>query len=245
MSFARVKPSDWASGEVLTSTQMNQLDTNVSQAIDGTAGGTYAPTDPIIIGGDGISVTGALTGLNTATFGGTSMTSIKAAIPSIRSTYEYILPMMAHTIGADWTASSGSYSATAVSGGSPARFLTIPIGPLPRHQADAAMYLKEVMIVVQGGAGHGGVLPNTMPKLSLWRVIYSGGSTQVGSTSTDSSASAAAYEGEHSIFCSVSHQIELFMPGGALYLILENEFGGSAQVGLRIIGAKAVVSATP
>ncbi len=245
MTLTNPKPLGWAYGEILTSAQMNSVGSQIPYAIDGNAGGTYAPSDPIIIGGDGLSVTGALTGLNTATFGGTSMTSIKAAIPSIRSSYEYILPMMAQTIGADWAASSGSYSATAVSGGSPARFLTIPIGPLPRHQADAAMYLKEVMIVVQGGAGHGGVLPNTMPKLSLWRVIYSGGSTQVGSTSTDSSASAAAYEGEHSIFCSVSHQIELFMPGGALYFILENEFGGSAQVGLRIIGAKAVVSATP
>jgi len=34
VSFTRVKPAGWATGERLTSTQMNSLDTNVSNAID-------------------------------------------------------------------------------------------------------------------------------------------------------------------------------------------------------------------
>lgn len=54
MTFARVKPGDWAFGERLTSAQENQLDINASRAVDGYAGGTYTPTDPIVINGDGL-----------------------------------------------------------------------------------------------------------------------------------------------------------------------------------------------
>lgn len=42
MTHARVKPLGWALNEVLTSAQMNSLDTNVSQSIDWNGGGTYA-----------------------------------------------------------------------------------------------------------------------------------------------------------------------------------------------------------
>lgn len=54
MTFARVKPGSWATGEKLSSPQQNQLDLNVSRALDGYAGGTYTPSDPLIINGDGL-----------------------------------------------------------------------------------------------------------------------------------------------------------------------------------------------
>ena len=52
--FTRVKPLGWAFLEILTSTQMNQLDTNVSRAIDGLNGGTYALAVMLELAGAGV-----------------------------------------------------------------------------------------------------------------------------------------------------------------------------------------------
>ena len=41
MSFSRVKPSGWVDNELITPAQLNQLDTNVSNAVDGAGGGNY------------------------------------------------------------------------------------------------------------------------------------------------------------------------------------------------------------
>lgn len=54
--FTRVKALGWAVGEKLLSSLMNQLDTNVSKAVNGDDGGTWAPTDPIIFQGDGLQI---------------------------------------------------------------------------------------------------------------------------------------------------------------------------------------------
>jgi hypothetical protein len=44
MTFSRVNPGGWAMFEVLTSSQMNTLDINHSNALDGAGGGVYTPT---------------------------------------------------------------------------------------------------------------------------------------------------------------------------------------------------------
>ena len=58
MAFSRVYLAGWASFEVLTSAQMNALDIDHSNAIDGAGGGVYSPSDPIEIGGAGFEVSG-------------------------------------------------------------------------------------------------------------------------------------------------------------------------------------------
>lgn len=72
MTFPRANPIGWALFEELTSAQMNTLDVNLSRAVDGYAGGTYAPSSPIVIQGDGMNihpcVVGDLTALNRAEF---------------------------------------------------------------------------------------------------------------------------------------------------------------------------------
>lgn len=60
MSFTRVNPGGWGLFEVLTSSQMNQLDINASRAIDGFAGGTYNNSSPIVLQGD-LEVQGTFT----------------------------------------------------------------------------------------------------------------------------------------------------------------------------------------
>lgn len=52
--FTRVKPLGWAFLEILTSTQMNQLDTNVSRAVDGLNGGTYTLAVMLELAGAGV-----------------------------------------------------------------------------------------------------------------------------------------------------------------------------------------------
>ena len=64
MTFARVNPAGWALFEVLTSAQMNSLDINMTQAVDGEGGGTYTPATQIHLDGsataglDTVKVTG-------------------------------------------------------------------------------------------------------------------------------------------------------------------------------------------
>lgn len=56
MTFTRAKPGGWQAGERLTSGQANHIDEQLAKAIDGNAGGSYAPSSPILIGGAGIRV---------------------------------------------------------------------------------------------------------------------------------------------------------------------------------------------
>lgn len=58
MAFTRVKSSGWAFGEKLTSAQMNQLDLDHSRSADIFAGGVYAPSAALDIGGSGLKLTG-------------------------------------------------------------------------------------------------------------------------------------------------------------------------------------------
>ena len=51
MSFALVNPLGWAMFELLTSAQMNQLDQNMTLALDGGAGGIYTPTETLELDG--------------------------------------------------------------------------------------------------------------------------------------------------------------------------------------------------
>lgn len=51
MTFTRVNPLGWALFELLTSAQMNELDTDVSNALDGADGGLYTPSDTLELDG--------------------------------------------------------------------------------------------------------------------------------------------------------------------------------------------------
>lgn len=70
MSFTRVKPANWAAFETLTAAQMNQLDIDHANAVDGSGGGVYAPSSAIEIGGSGLVVSGAFGVTGVSTFSG-------------------------------------------------------------------------------------------------------------------------------------------------------------------------------
>lgn len=60
MTLTRANGSDWAFNDELTFAQINHIDSQLPFAIDGNAGGTYAPSGLISIGGSGLRVTTAL-----------------------------------------------------------------------------------------------------------------------------------------------------------------------------------------
>ena len=74
MTLTNPKPLGFAYGEILTSALVNSAFSQLPYAVDGNAGGTYAPSDPIIIGGDGLNVTGQLTASGLTTISGTLVT---------------------------------------------------------------------------------------------------------------------------------------------------------------------------
>lgn len=59
MTFPRVRsPGMWTLGSVLAPAEMEEIDRNLTEAIDGAGGGTYAPTAPVVIGASGGNTVG-------------------------------------------------------------------------------------------------------------------------------------------------------------------------------------------
>lgn len=54
--FSLIKPGGWAFGEILTSAQMNALDTDHANAVDGLNGGLYTLTAPLSVGGNAVTI---------------------------------------------------------------------------------------------------------------------------------------------------------------------------------------------
>lgn len=59
MTLVNPKPAGYAFGEKLPSAHVNSVWSQLVYAIDGNAGGTYAPSSAIVIGGSGLQVTGS------------------------------------------------------------------------------------------------------------------------------------------------------------------------------------------
>lgn len=59
MTFTRALPAGWADGvDAITAPQLNQIDVNISRALDGSAGGSYLPNVGITLDGSaGVNVT--------------------------------------------------------------------------------------------------------------------------------------------------------------------------------------------
>src|SRR5262249_45801686 len=71
VTFARTRsPGQWFTGYVPVSSDFEDIDDKTSKAIDGFAGGAYAPTGLITIGGSGLTATGPFAASGTASFSG-------------------------------------------------------------------------------------------------------------------------------------------------------------------------------
>lgn len=58
MTFTRALPAGWTDGvDPITAPQLNQIDVNISRALDGAAGGTYLPAGSLVLDGSaGVTV---------------------------------------------------------------------------------------------------------------------------------------------------------------------------------------------
>lgn len=111
------------------------------------------------------------------------------------------------------------------------RFIVFPLAVPPGDT------LENVFVRLNGAPGHGGVLPTTMPVVSIVRSAIDGTLTTLAST-TDSSGSAAAYETSHNVLLDSGTVTFGAMPILAtvnpLYCVVIGESGGSAVVGLEL-----------
>lgn len=105
--------------------------------------------------------------------------------------------------------------------------------------------LTDIVVFLRGAAGHGGVLPTTVPKLTLFAQDYTADSAPTTvATQSDTSASAAAYETLHTI--QMTGLTSALLNEGSIryYVQLEGETGGSAQAGLAVLDIHGLVDKT-
>lgn len=70
MSFSLANPTGWTTGDLLTETQINQLDAEHAAAIDGSGGGTYSLSAPLILNGSNVTIGQSLYVTGSAAFNG-------------------------------------------------------------------------------------------------------------------------------------------------------------------------------
>ena len=57
MAFSRANGGGWGANAEVTTTQVNTIDSDLSKAVDGAAGGSYAPTVALTVAGQGLQMT--------------------------------------------------------------------------------------------------------------------------------------------------------------------------------------------
>lgn len=208
MSFTRAKPLGWAFGEILTSAQMNALDTDHANAIDKT----------------GDSITGALTFSNftlasgskvklggTQTF--TRTQPAGNAIPDSGTNWAYV-------------ANPGCWEAQVNS----AHPLSWQINP-----PDGCI-LGDVDIWLRGSASDVG-LPATMPTFSGYIIDTTGTTTLLG-TGTDTSVDVTAYKALHKMTVTFNQVVDRTKLRYQLTVMSEAGAGANAAMRVFGVNAK-------
>lgn len=205
----------YAFGEKLPSAHVNTVWNQQPDAIDGIAGGTYAGTNVLTLSGAfamEISRTLALTGnvdldgcSAEVVNGGTVTWMGTSALPSIGSR-EYIVsqPLIAMPTGNLWLATPpkwGYLETAGVWNYSDADAGTAYMIAFPLTRLINRATLAKVAVVIHGagpgGSNHGGTLPGTLPKATLYKRVPTSGVTTPGSEVTDAPSNATNYDTEH------------------------------------------------
>jgi hypothetical protein len=217
MTFSRIRESgQWLDESTVEDSEFEAIDENLSNAIDGAAGGAYAPSNAIEIGGAGLSL-------------GTypALTTVSYTVPFLAA------EGMAGHINA--STSDPSWDPFSEIGGFPYMvqtdesnaYLYIPISP------PIGATITAVTLTVNGGGDSHAGLPAEMPVLKL---VYTTGTTTVTSvdSATDSSADVSAYEVDHTISLSPNHVV---VASRRYFLQLRGEHGSNTLPGaLRAYG---------
>lgn len=99
----RANTAAWANGSAVTQAEYDTLDQRQFESINGDQGGVWAPATEIEVGGAGLICSGPFTGLDTATFGGMSVGTIKTDVANLK-TSRTVAGSAAYTISAGATA---------------------------------------------------------------------------------------------------------------------------------------------
>jgi hypothetical protein len=221
MTFVRSKASAYLTREKLPSSAPTLWDTQFQNALDGAAGGTYAPSAAIIINGSGMQF-GAIPALTSQ-----SVTRIQALRPIDKNSWT-------------WSTNAGAWVQNAS-----ADYLWIPLNDIPDHSS-----LVSVRIMLNAAAGDGGAytgsLPTVMPTLSVQYVNNSGVVGGTGTPTTDASGSLAAFNAAHSITFTLSSPLAVDMGSArqAIYALINGVGTGYQANKLGILQLDAVFTVT-
>jgi hypothetical protein len=267
------KAGGWALGEKLTSAQMDTVRDGILAAVDGSGGGSYSLGANLTFGGTGevridnvlrvltgadffldagasasfngdVDYTGDLTfdaaGTSTYDIGHTvtygSINDLLVDDQDILFRLDMTSPHVVDAGGPSWTSTGTSAWIQTVLSAS--AIINIPVRVL------AGDVIESIGITLDGAAGHGGVLPSTMPRIRLMEQASLDGSWASVFSYDDPSPDAATYEGQHTFV------IDAAALGGTLpytalnrlyRLEIRGENGGSAVTGLTLGAVTAVV----
>ena len=250
---------------------LDTLDLYVSQSINGVTGGVEAPVAPIIIGGAGLQVTGAFTAV-ASTFDGpvtfttngditlnsgcvltaqsgsslvnqgtfTTTTSLNFALAKTYtrgpkgifavtiSATQWLMPTTAGVFNAAYA------QGTDVTTGSPILWImNVPPGAT----------ITGASLWVDPPAGHGGVLPNTVPRFTLFTYnADTAAITTVPGSATSDPTAIGTYEDAHEFASGVLSTTV----GANHYVVMEvwGEYGGSAVAGLKAFAPSVTFTRT-
>jgi hypothetical protein len=122
-------------------------------------------------------------------------------------------------------------------------FFYIPLGPFPRNQTDAPLYISEVTVRVKP-VGHAS-LPGSMPGFYLYTSSPIG-MLNLGSIALDTSPNVGAYNVAHDINNVLASGFSLdWDPSPTIYVAIFGEYAANAVTGLQVIGVKATLRETP
>jgi len=197
--FLRQNAIGWVSGDKLTAPQINGIDVNLSRALDGNAGGTYAPSAQVVIGGAGLKTTVAeIAGTASITGVVTATGAITASDLTMSGTNRVKLASRSITRVVDcasWSFTAGEW----VTGTNGMGVSDASVGPhqlmMPLHIPHGATLTKVGMLV--DCPGHGGSWPPAVaPTFGVWRSSLADGAASaiVAAATTDSLAVQATYE---------------------------------------------------
>ena len=228
MTITRVNPAGWTDAtDTVTAAQLNQLDTNATYAADFAAGGTYAPSAAVIVGGSGIQ----LSGTSRLGLASRSLTIVQPLIGSTCATgdnFEYL-------------SSSGAIRNNAGTGAQIFLLLT--------RMPDGAT-LTNVRLYYKGATGHAGPDPITgqitMPNFTVvYRDVSSVAATAIGTTTDDPEVVQATYEAVHGWAADgVSAAAHVINQSNNYGIIFTAETGGDYQANGTITGVVTTCTIT-
>jgi hypothetical protein len=228
MTFSRAKSAGWITGDKITPAQINQLDVDHTKAIDGVAGGAYAPTSPIVLTNNSLKI------------GGTER--MQYVSRNIVRVQPFILQATSGTGSWIYEINTPIVSSILENTGGQAA-CAIELTRLPNGST-----LDEIAVYYDGanGAPHTDPITTglTMPSFRLYRQPRNAAAAiAITSAITDPTTVQATYEANHSWNTTgIGHTVDL--TANRYYLLLQSEAGANYLQGAFCTGVVTTCAIT-